>query len=288
MSRYAAKARSNESVSQWLNGSDKPWYQFGVNEPHTSASVSVTAGTPAHTEGAWTELVASTADQSSMLMITVGQASVSGSARTHLLDIGVGASGSEVAIAENINVGQATGLIDNVLWNGIVFPLPVYVPAGSRISVRMQSAIASSTATVWVRCHKIGESSTCPTSLDVLGAVTANSTGTILTGASGTYVQVAASTTKTYGALILVGAGATAALATECRPLTVAVGASGSEIDVGSMLLQSSGNEELMNPLNYGLPIFPGLVPVGSRISVKHVYPSTPTRYCVVVIGVPV
>ena len=49
--------------------------------------------------------------------------------------------------------------------------------------------------------------------------------------------------------------------------MTVAVGPSGSEIDIGTILYQTGGAEFILSPINM---FFPFNIPVGSRIAVKQ------------------
>lgn len=93
-------------------------------------SVNVPTGGTAHTMGAWTELVASTAIDADLLRLRFGGHYSGGAASPALMDIGVGAAGSEVVILPTIDVGGSD------VHHHLLFP--VAVPAGSRIAARAQ------------------------------------------------------------------------------------------------------------------------------------------------------
>jgi len=87
----------------------------------------------ANTKGAWTELVTSTSQDADELWVGLASSS---SSFGWLVDIGVGAAGSEVTIAPDILVAQTGRLMK---W----FRIPLAVPAGSRIAARGQSTTGS-------------------------------------------------------------------------------------------------------------------------------------------------
>lgn len=108
---------------------------------NTAASIGTTVdpGATLNTKGAYSELIAATADDIDLLLVAVGQNSIASilTARVyHLIDIAVGAAASESPVVENIMYGQ-----NNLEYVGVASPMyfPVSIPAGSRIAVRTQS-----------------------------------------------------------------------------------------------------------------------------------------------------
>ena len=103
----------------------------------TSRGVAIDPGASANTKSAWTQLVASTTESVDSIYVMIGQnADTTRTAvATALLDIGVGASSSELAMIPNIFLRWTTTL-DGPQIN--VGPLPCYIPAGSRVVARAQ------------------------------------------------------------------------------------------------------------------------------------------------------
>ena len=104
----------------------------------------VDPGATANAKGAWTELAASTAFRWGALhMLTRHDPAVTKTfGQQWVLDVGVGAAGSEVVVVPNLCVSGATYHITGgyPIWHG---PIPVDIPAGSRVAVRAQTSTAT-------------------------------------------------------------------------------------------------------------------------------------------------
>lgn len=113
----------------------------------TALTSVVTDASTAHTKGAWTQLVASTVDDSDAVTLRLGGLSLSATASPTLLDLGVGAQNAEQVLVPDIDIGNL-----NLPNHPIVTPIviPVFIPAGSRIAARAQGARTSMTAPVGV------------------------------------------------------------------------------------------------------------------------------------------
>ena len=153
-SRVAARAQSS-AVSPTLK---VEVMLFGGGFKQSSAPALVTVygvdltdsgGTPidpggvAHTKGAYSEIAAATAQDANWLVLGVGNQRNAGRTLAHwLVDIAVGAAGSERIIVPDllIQAGTTTPLIGPT-----TIPLPVFVPAGSRLAVRAQCSIIDAT-----------------------------------------------------------------------------------------------------------------------------------------------
>lgn len=120
----------------WFNTVNGTATVQGFN-PATSLPTTVTAGGVAHTKGPWTEIIASTdTPMAEIILLVLSSTSLSGTGlRGTLADVGIGPIGSEVAVVSNIDIGRTSGPQQ--------YRLPVFVPAGSRISVRTQSLTPS-------------------------------------------------------------------------------------------------------------------------------------------------
>ncbi len=162
-----------------------------------SNGVTITASGTANTMGSYTELVASTAFDATWLYVMLGTNASSTVDSSMLVDIGIGAASSEQVLAPTLMAGGAAS------WAGdspMIYAFNVFVPAGSRLSARCQSATASRTilANVW-----IGGGSRIPgrwvgSRITAYGINTAASRGTLITPGTtpswGTAVQLSSST----------------------------------------------------------------------------------------------
>jgi len=142
--RYGNKTAVSGQVSKWLNNQDKP--TFPINFVQSSLGVAVVSDVTPHVKGAWTEIVASTSSAASLVVINIGAVGVNNVNTSALLDLGIGASGSETKLVENLAIGYIT--------NQSVY-YPIQVPAGSRLSMRTQSAQISRSITFSVILYDI-------------------------------------------------------------------------------------------------------------------------------------
>lgn len=110
----------------------------------TTASTTGTALTPANqTEGAWAQIVASTTEDFGGVMVSplFNEDTTLGTLLRTTIDVGIGASGQEVAIGENLTMQH---LYTNAEQKeAICYPSFTGIPAGSRLVAR---ASGSSTA----------------------------------------------------------------------------------------------------------------------------------------------
>jgi hypothetical protein len=278
--------------SAWVpaagGGAASPWY---AGQPGKFANdftnVTATANTSAHTKGAWTELVASTTAESSLLFINVSDISASGVNTATLLDVAVGAAGSETVIASNVAVGGAPSFA-SLRTTSLAVGLPVRIPAATRVSARIQSVVTGGkTARLDGYLLSGPDDGLVPTSVDVLTGDTATSEGLTMSGASGTYVEVVPSTTQKYRAFVLVPSINHPTIQTLTLSYVLAVGAATAETDLGEIGFITSVFETVATD-RWGVPmVIAANVPAGSRLSIKHDIPSAPDRYAVTVIGIP-
>jgi hypothetical protein len=266
------------STQLWRN---LEWLElFATKVVDRPGSITVTANTSAHTKGSWSQLIASTSANVSLIYLSVNSVNTSATNTATLLDIATGASGSETAIASNIAVGGASF--------SIVIPLPVKIASGTRVSARIQSVVTGGKTAALVPIFLDGgDYATSPTTVDVIGADTANSKGISFSGASGTWVEATASTSQAYRAVVLVPSMHDADIATIANTvMEVGVGASGSEVSFGSTYNSFVNTEQVTTAgINFGL--FGRRIPSGSRLAVKHNISTNPGRYGFTLIGIP-
>jgi len=226
-----------------------------------SSAVSVAASATAHTKGSWVQLIASTSANASAIYVEANVSNTSADTSC-LLDIGTGASGSETALISNIAVGGSRTSTSIGAYN---FNVPIQVPSGTRISARIQHITGSSTANVLVEARDYGDYAQSPTSVDVIGTDTATSTGTDFSAAN-TYVQLTSSTSRAYRAFVMLPNLSANSAALVRTTLTLAKGASGSEVEIGARYYDY-GNAESIHMVDD--PLVPAAVPSGTRLAVK-------------------
>jgi len=263
-----------------------PWHRRARMEHLDTTLPSVltlTYGASAHAKGAWVEVNANTAQNVVMLGITVACNAPATDTST-VLDIGVGASGSETVVVPDLAVGAHAVF---------AFYIPVAIPAGSRVAVRMAGTrVSPTTATVAVALFAGNGYETTPTSVDVLGVTAASSSGTAMAGANGSWVQITASTAKDYQQVTLLPSSSATDIASASMVWFLGVGASGSERVIGSQIFRTANTEQvtMAAPGNQGaIPCFVSgePVPAGSRLAVRHNIAVNPGRYNVCLIGIP-
>lgn len=238
----------------------------------SSRGTNVATPAAANTEGSWTQIVASTSVEAAGFYVSINNTAGAG---VHLLmDIGIGAGGSEVS------------LVDDLYWcrhsqvNCLHAFIPMRVPRGVRMAARLRSS-AGTAQTVRVSYHLVPES---PFLLPGFGAcdsinvntATSRDTTSVDPGAStntkGSYAQLVASTANPIRALLLaIGSGSgspTSRTAAADALLDVAIGGSGSEqIILPDLQLYAGTSEDSWQPGFLGP--FPVNIPAGTRIAAR-------------------
>lgn len=225
----------------------------------------MTANASTNTKGAYVELISSTSFEANGLFITLRRGNLNGDA---LIDIAIGGSGSEQVVVPNI------GFACQVLRYGTSFFIPFYIPAGSRISARVQATTGS--ATVGIQVVPIGGSLINQPGFSRAinyGATTADSGGTQVDpggtiNTKGSYSEITSATTAPIRYLVVAvtnqnnGTGTTAAWLFD-----IAIGGSGSEVVIVPDLMEVlDSNLDTLTPCHY---CFPVNIPVGSRIAIR-------------------
>lgn len=263
-----------------------PWFsglslrQVGTPPSFTDTNASSTP----HADGSWVQLYSTISEDIGLLWLGVGQISAGqvGVDSATMISIGVGAAGSETSVVTNI----ACGGMNDVF--GIT--IPIRIPSGSRISYRARSAVASKFVRIYsANIYAVPNIWQMPTTVDVLGVNGSTSKGTALSGSSGTWSTVVASTTQDYQGFVMVPSINSNDIASITPRFSLGIGAAGSEVEIGSNEIAYTNNESLVTrQFAYNFPVFGnGRVPAGSRISVRHTIATNPDRYAVCVIGIP-
>lgn len=262
-----------------------PWF---ASSPMTIAHTLVNFSQPtfsstAHTKGGWAQIVGSTTSDTGLIIVNYSGTSGIATDASVLFDIGVGAAGSEVVVASDLAVG-GIGFSQTPH-----FSLPIFIPSGSRIAARAQAAATATAGSVQWLLFRAADAHLTPRSVDTLGVVSSTSRGVALGGASGSYTEIVASTSQPYQAMqLMASSGGKTGINSNFR-LTLAVGAAGSEVDIGSLDM-NQGSNGAINLVGNPSPqpaIFGRVVPAGSRLSVKHNISANPERIQAQVVGIP-
>lgn len=230
----------------------------------TSGVRALSASATANTKGAWLELIASTAEDFDRLLVMFSQAT---SNVSHLLDVGIGAAGSEVVIAPDIHTSAGNNASE---W----FEVPRSIPAGTRIAVRNQCSTASSQLRVGVVGSKGGWfTPQGGGDIAAYGAATADSGGTSIdSGATantfGAWVQLTASTGADVKALAVRTGGKNNVTPTTGQGLLqIGVGAAAAEVGLFEVPFQIGTTRDNFGPMPPSW--FPVSVPAGSRLAAR-------------------
>jgi hypothetical protein len=261
------------------------WFENAYTFVQSSAEVSLTADTSAHTKGSYSELIASTSANAGLLVLMVQDISTSGTNTATLIDVATGASGSETVIISNLAVGGALTTSSPI---GVAVSIPFQIPSGTRLSARIQSVVTGGkTATAQVFLFDVGgDYATAPTSVDVITGDTATSQGISFSGASGTWVQAIASTSRAYRAVAIMPSTHSSGISNIVPQFEIGVGASGSEQGFGVAIVSYGSSETALSSPPY-LSLFGRNIPAGSRLAVKHNIAANPDRYGFTLIGIP-
>lgn len=232
------------------------------------------------TFGAWTQVVASAPFDICELSLVAADG---GNSRDGtVFQIGIGASGSEVVLVPAM-VYSSSGV-----WQ---IRVPIDIPAGTRIAVR---AAWTATINVQVGLAYFGASAYPEMSakkLDSIGVNASLSQGTLLTsGASnvyGAYTQLIAATANDYAGFIPVADNVLNTATNDALDVKIAIGASGSEVDVFGMIAHSAYRVEGDGAGGYtgAGPVWIQ-IPAGTRISAKLSSPTASATVGVSLIGI--
>lgn len=154
---------------------------WASGRPAATTGLTVTAGTAIHTLGVIGELFTSTLHDTHWVRVSVARTTTAATQTDGLINIMVGAGGSEKVIIPSLVSGWAGGLIDHN--NNIrTFEFPLYIPAGSRISAQGQALISADTTQVTMELWGGGlEANWAGTQVECVGVNTAASQGVSVT-----------------------------------------------------------------------------------------------------------
>ena len=249
-----------------------PWFVsdagcngMGGHVPTTSLMTTVTASATVNAVGNWIQLHAGVTFPVFGVELFMGKTgwAVAASNTQALLDLGRGASGAEVAISQDIAFG---GSVAFASWS-----FPLYIPIGSRVVMRVRSAVASKANTFAIRLFGGGQGIEAAHRAVTYGAVTASSTGTAIAA------PTAINTKSAWTAIATTTAPARWMLVGISSPPTTTATAGDGLLDIGTgatpgviipdLPFSVSVNEEI----NCGRPLlFPVDIPAGISLAARY------------------
>ena len=233
----------------------------------------VTASGTAHTKGSWTQLLTATAFDAYWLEAKVTATQVINTDCSSLLDIGIDAAGgtSYTVVVPDVLVGQA----GNINSYNSDFTIPVYIPAGSTVAARMQSAIISQTAVVGVALYGGVGDDPFPMQSHVVayGVNTGDSGGVVCVNASihvkSAWVEIISATTHPHrGVMAMMSLNTDTKTGGPALIADIGIGAGGSEVVlIADVYWETGGTEIIGNKTPHGEILTP--VPEGSRLAIR-------------------
>lgn len=251
-------------------------------------NATATASATPHTFGVWQELIAATTKEAHVVTLTLlAGTSTSANNTSTLLSLSAGASGHETDAGQVIVANLAVGYrlaVDH-------YTIPVTIPPGTRLSVAVQSAIASKAVQVGVTLGTLPYGRRPANHVVTMGADTSTSHGVGLTAPGSANVktawtQIVASTIEPFGALI-VGeqANADISISSGFALLDIGVGAAGNETVIGADIAYQVSVTE--NMVGMSPRLIPADIPLGSRLAARWSADSTADSMDLILYGVP-
>jgi hypothetical protein len=237
-------------------------------DPATSESVEFLV--PVGSKSAWVEITSATLHDVCGLHYFMGIMS-DGGTDDHIIDVGIGAAGSEIVLVENIQTSLAGFRVRD---NTNCIYLPIAIKKGERIAVRARAYATAATnrhamilqyAGGWLQSN-YGSSVTYGVNESDCGGVVVDPGNTGNT--YGAWSEITASTTKDIQCLILcMGQRDNQSSASCFWRLQVAVGASGSEDNIiADLSMGSHITPDIASPNFHMIKVF---IASGSRIAVR-------------------
>lgn len=260
-----------------------PWAEGLTSLPPVGTTV--TSGA-VDTKGSWAEMDASTEDDIYELEVTLATTTAVNATNTStLLDIGIGAGGAEQIVVADLQIGHMP--LQLAYWT-----IPIFIPAGTRLACRTQSAQAAKAINILLRGRSARVPGQTPARYCLTyGVVTASSRGTNIAipgslNTKGAWTELTAATAERLSGLIICTGSGSNNMAAQQILLDIGVGGAGSEQVIIPDLLSIYNTSEQLFP--YGLPRIQGIdLPAGVRLAARTARSSLTGNHNCHLIGIP-
>ncbi len=233
----------------------------------TSFHATITADSTAHTKGAWTEIYAAIPFDSYWIEIAVDATQATTVDTSMLLDIGVDDAGGTSYVVKIADMQVGFLEVDAPCrWQ-----FPLFIPAGSTVAARCQSAVTSDTASLSAILYggtPPGNPFPIQGPVVTYGANEGTSHGVVLLNSTqetrGAWAEIVSATTHPHRGFTVSIQGADAVLANADFLLDIGVGAASSEVAVveniqgfqqGAEQMQIFGSMFFLQPLVEGVRV---------------------------------
>lgn len=233
-----------------------------------SDGVNLAANATVNTKGSWVELITATTVDTAWLLVQF----IVGNANCEvLIDIGIGAAGSEIVLIPNLSGTTATA----TSFYMFTYVFPVQIPAGTRIAMRSQSDVSSGVSRVAVQCIAPGAAGIMGCGRhEAAGVDTANSTvkqiavgGTANTDTAFSAGELIAATGFDWRWMnVCLTHQKNSAASVASWLVDIGVGASGSETVILSDLLLYTGTGSDTGAATFAFPVS---IAAGQRIAAR-------------------
>lgn len=242
-----------------------------TRETAANYGTTITAGSPAHVKGSWTQITSSTTHPAKGITLLLNDVDIFGYLNQYgyLVDFAYDGIVNPTYLAKDVavNVGGASR------YNGFNFYLPYTLPAGSDVRARVQSSQANATLEVAVYLHDFSwpNISSFQRS-ETYGAVSGSSTSTQLdpggtAHTKGSWTQLTASTTSPIRWLVVNMGILNPAARIANWAVDVGIGGSGSEVVIlPDLLMIANAAADDADPKIYHFPV---TIPEGTRIAAR-------------------
>ena len=250
---------------------------IGAATSGTTGGTYLAGSSSTYTKSAWTQLIASTTTDITWVLVS-GQCSLVAGV-SFALDIGIGASGSEIVIVNNLSLQGV--LVALSVGDAFSFFFPLSIPAGTRIAARFSATVGSVSITLsMLGFQDTYQSAGSGSAVDTIGFSTVTNLGTQVdpggsTNTKGAYATIGTTVADLAGFMIVVDTqnaiGSSNAIGYTQWLIDIAVGATGSEVVILPNLYQA-GYTLTLNYAAIFVPVtmyFPIQIPVGSRIAAR-------------------
>lgn len=219
-------------MGDWTLGRGVP-YCWNPSSGDTEYTEQVDCGAANNTKGSWVEVIASTPIDLAGLVLIVN---ATYNNREYLIDIGVGAAASEVAIVSNLLFCHA----GTSFWaSSAQYDIPIQIPAGTRISIRQQAVYNSPSNWLKMSVQMIPLNSFNYSSFqccDTYGANTADTGGVEIdpggtANTKGSWVEIVSATERPVKAMFFSLGAANDYVKSSCYwAVDVGIGSAGNEV----------------------------------------------------------
>ena len=225
----------------------------GVVSSAASTLTAVDPGLSANTVGVWAELIAATKFEADGVWIQVSVPADADEDAMNLIDIGIGATDSEIVLIERIMGAYGTG----TRCDSEPCYFPVHIPAGTRLAARAQSNATTKLVIVGVRLVHHGVMYESYGDVETLGAVTADSGGTSVdpggtTNTKGSWVPLGTPTIEPKALILMAAPTAANFSATDGRTF-IDVGAGATpDLVIADIGMAMDSNTDMPMPHAFG------------------------------------